>query len=90
MLAATNFIQRSSTDPESRRYQVALDILVGIQILAGLINVLLLAPLWMQLLHLLLADPIWIVLVLFSVSDLSEDRADASQDPGMSLSAADL
>jgi heme A synthase len=34
------------------------------QLLAGLINVVLLAPVWMQLLHLLLADALWITLVL--------------------------
>ncbi len=37
-----------------------------LQLLAGLINVLLLAPIWLQLIHLLLADAIWIGIVLFS------------------------
>jgi heme A synthase len=39
-------------------------LLAMIQLLAGLINVVLLAPVWMQLLHLLLADALWITLVL--------------------------
>ena len=34
------------------------------QLLAGLANLLLLAPAWMQMVHLLLADLLWISLVL--------------------------
>jgi heme A synthase len=43
-----------------------------VQLLAGLINVYLLAPVWMQLIHLLLADLVWIGLVLFAVASLRE------------------
>jgi heme A synthase len=39
-------------------------ILVWIQLLAGLVNFLLQAPVWMQILHLLIADLVWISLVL--------------------------
>jgi heme A synthase len=42
-----------------------------IQLLAGLINVILLAPVWLQLVHLLLADVAWIMLVLFTARALS-------------------
>ena len=42
----------------------ALTLLVVIQLGAGLLNVLLLAPVWMQLVHLLLADMVWIGLIL--------------------------
>jgi heme A synthase len=41
-----------------------------IQLLAGIINVLLLAPVWMQLVHLLLSDLVWICLVLFAAESL--------------------
>jgi heme A synthase len=34
------------------------------QLLAGLVNFLLQAPVWMQIVHLLLADLLWISLVL--------------------------
>jgi heme A synthase len=37
------------------------------QLAAGAINVLLLAPVWMQITHLLLADLVWIALVLLAV-----------------------
>jgi heme a synthase len=35
------------------------------QLCAGLVNLALLAPIWMQILHLFLADVVWIALVLF-------------------------
>lgn len=48
--------------------------LVMAQLLAGTMNVLLLAPVWMQIVHLLLADLLWISLVLLSArqQDLSK------------------
>jgi heme A synthase len=39
--------------------------LVATQVTAGLANLLLNAPVWMQLVHLLLADSVWIALVVF-------------------------
>jgi len=47
-------------------YRLALMLLViyGVQLAAGLINLLLLAPVWMQIVHLLLADLVWMLLVL--------------------------
>lgn len=39
---------------------------VAVQLFAGLINLLLLAPVWMQILHLFLADAVWIGLVLLA------------------------
>jgi heme A synthase len=38
--------------------------LIAVQLTAGVVNVLLLAPVWMQLLHLVLGDLMWIALVL--------------------------
>lgn len=38
--------------------------LLGAQLLAGAVNLLLMAPVWMQMVHLLLADTFWIALVL--------------------------
>jgi heme A synthase len=40
--------------------------LVGIQLAAGMTNLFLLAPVWMQLVHLLLADLLWISVVLLA------------------------
>jgi heme A synthase len=46
--------------------------LVLLQTGAGILNFLLLAPIWMQLTHLLLADLLWIGLVLFSAAVLEK------------------
>ncbi len=38
---------------------------------AGFANVILLAPVWMQIVHLLLADAVWIAFVLLSAATLA-------------------
>lgn len=43
-----------------------------IQLAAGLINVVLLAPVWMQIVHLLLADLVWLSLVLLAATTLAD------------------
>jgi heme A synthase len=48
----------------------ALVLAVGAQLLAGLANILLLAPVWMQMVHLLLADLVWIAFILLSAQCL--------------------
>jgi heme A synthase len=53
-----------------RRFAVILILLFFTQLVAGLLNLLLLAPVWMQLIHLLLADSLWIVLVLLTTVNL--------------------
>ena len=50
---------------EAPLLQLGLTILVFVQLLAGVVNILLLAPLWLQMIHLLLADLIWIGLIVF-------------------------
>ena len=47
--------------------------MVAGQITAGVVNLLLSAPLWMQLVHLLLADVLWISLVLLCAGTLESD-----------------
>jgi heme A synthase len=44
--------------------------LLGLQIVIGGINWLLLAPVWTQILHLLVADLLWISVVLLSAESL--------------------
>jgi heme A synthase len=46
--------------------------LVAAQIALGLLNVALLAPIWLQLVHLLVADAIWIAFVLLAAEALAE------------------
>ncbi len=57
---------------EARR-DAASGVLYALQLCAGLINLVLLAPVWMQLVHLLLADLVWIALVRLSAAGLAED-----------------
>ena len=47
---------------------------VGVQILAGLSNVLLSAPGWMQVVHLALANLVWLIFVWASLETLGRDR----------------
>jgi heme A synthase len=53
----------------------ALRGLVVAQLAAGVVNVFLLAPVWMQLVHLLLADVVWVTLVVFSYGAISGQRS---------------
>jgi heme A synthase len=46
-------------------------IVLGCQMIAGVLNLLLLAPVWMQIVHLLLADLLWISLVLLCAEKLT-------------------
>lgn len=64
----TNTLRPSAVQ---RRWALALSVLYGVQFLAGLLNVYLLAPVWLQIVHLLLADALWLVAVLTFASALS-------------------
>ncbi len=56
---------------------LSLVILIITQVGLGLLNVVLLAPVWLQIIHLLVSDLIWIALVLFSATTLSAQTATA-------------
>ncbi len=60
----------------TKRFSLVLIVLLVVQLGAGVINVTLLAPVWMQLVHLLLADLIWITLVLLTASALARSVAE--------------
>ena len=51
-----------------------------------MLNLVLLAPIWMQLVHLLLADLLWIVLVLFTAAVLEKSPVQAAQPELIGLS----
>lgn len=77
-VAATAALRRLRPGETTARLSRAVGVLFGIQILAGTVNVVLLAPVPMQIIHLLLADVLWIALVLTAASSLAEARmADA-------------
>jgi heme A synthase len=52
-----------------------LYLLIALQIVAGVLNVVLLAPLWMQVLHLVLADAFWLNLVVLTAEILAQPSA---------------
>jgi heme A synthase len=62
-------------DRTVKRLAIGLIVLVAVQWTAGVINVLLLAPVWMQLVHLLLADTVWITFVLMGAGVLRREPA---------------
>jgi heme A synthase len=63
---AAGRVLREREDAKTRRFAWTVTGLVLLQLLVGLANVALLAPVWMQLVHLLLADLVWMVFVLMS------------------------
>lgn len=65
---------RSPRETAVRRAGTAVATLVGVQLVAGLTNVALLAPTWLQLVHLTLADALWVALVTLVLAGFSEDR----------------
>lgn len=75
VLAAAAFVIRARAGAWVRRWALAVAALVLLQIALGLLNVLLLAPVWLQLAHLLLADLLWLSLVLLAASALAAGRA---------------
>jgi cytochrome c oxidase assembly protein subunit 15 len=62
----------------------------AVQLCAGLVNLVLLAPVAMQLVHLLLADVVWILVVRLGVAALAADapRVEAKLEPAPSVAGS--
>lgn len=58
--------------PTTKRFARAFTALYVVQLLVGAFNVVLLAPIWMQLVHLLLADLLLILFVLFAAAAFAQ------------------
>lgn len=72
--ALVMFVHRfpiAGDDTRGKRAATAVLAVAILQVVAGFVNVLLLAPVWMQLMHLLLADVLWIAFVLVAASTLA-------------------
>jgi heme A synthase len=61
----------AGSGPTALRMAGAVTSLTFTQVVLGMLNVFLLAPVWMQLLHLLVADLVWITLILLGASVLA-------------------
>ncbi len=73
----------------TRSYWTKVNIgLLIIQIIGGVINVLLAAPVWMQLVHLLLADLSWIALIILGIESLetADETSFATAEQSQELS----
>src|SRR5262249_7024668 len=78
-LILTAFFARSRQSGNGvKRWSTALIALVLVQLGAGAINLLLHAPIWLQLVHLLLSDLVWIALVLLGCSALQQPAREHS------------
>ncbi len=71
LLGVARLSVRSRPDGRVRRAALALVALVAAQLAAGLANLMLLAPVWLQIVHLVLADLVWIALVLLAAATLA-------------------
>ncbi|MDY7225947.1 COX15/CtaA family protein [Hyalangium rubrum] len=81
VVVAASLLARLRPSPEVKRSATAVGVLYAVQLGAGLINLVLLAPVWMQLVHLLLADLVWLSLVRLSAAGLAEDAPRAELRP---------
>ncbi|GIV20281.1 MAG: hypothetical protein KatS3mg023_2032 [Armatimonadota bacterium] len=85
--AAGIWISNHRPQPLVARLVMALLMLFVLQLTAGAVNVVLKAPVWMQLVHLLLSDVIWIVLVLLSAVALASQEVPVRESAAMSPTA---
>jgi heme A synthase len=76
-LLVTGIRFASGPPGSSRHLGLAVAGVAVLQVLAGFTNVLLLAPVWMQMVHLLLADLLWIGYVLLGASSLRRSGEEA-------------
>lgn len=73
---------------EADRWRTAVVTGLGLQVAAGLLNVVLLAPVWMQLVHLLFANLIWIFYVSLGFAALPAGAPVRSGGRGLAVDAA--
>jgi heme A synthase len=59
------FALRVSSRSSIRALSITIILSTFVQLCAGVLNLALLAPVWMQIVHLFLADVVWVALVLF-------------------------
>lgn len=84
--AVTGFLAafRVSRTQEGRPQRIALVVILlfVLQLCAGVINLVLLAPVWLQITHLMLADALWIALVLLYLAGEGPGPVPAHADGG--------
>lgn len=88
VVGATALTAMLRPEPRVRRAAGAIVILFIAQIGGGFLNLLLLAPTWMQMVHLLMADLAWIALVILGASALGARSSSAAEQASDPVSAA--
>ncbi len=71
LLAAVVWLRRSTQTPVQAKITNVLISLFACQLVLGLTNVVLLAPVWLQMIHLVMSDLIWATLILATETWLS-------------------
>jgi heme A synthase len=75
LLAIAGVLLETKSNLRVSRSIWGMRVVIGLQLVGGLVNVILLAPVWMQIIHLLLADLLWILLILLAAELLTEELA---------------
>lgn len=70
ILLTAGVVSRDHPSRTTQDFGLGLAVLVAAQLIAGLMNLMLMAPVWMQIFHLLLALTIWLTVVLFGAAAL--------------------
>lgn len=83
-------IAKRRLGPEARLRALQVGGLVFVQLIAGTVNVLLQAPVWMQILHLLLADLLWIGYLLMGAAALASEAGEREEAPAVVPARAGL
>ena len=83
LVVAGALVRARRPSADTRRFAWMLGGLYSAQLIVGLVNVRLLAPIWLQLVHLLMADAVWIVLVLLAASALAVPAAVEERAPAL-------
>jgi heme A synthase len=76
-LYLTRHLYSQANDNTGKRLSILMGTLIIIQWIAGVTNVLLLAPVWMQVAHLFLADSVWISYILLAGHAFSINHVEA-------------
>lgn len=71
-IVVIGLVNTRQADPLTRRFGRVFTGLYFVQLASGALNVVLLAPIWLQLWHLLLSDVLWIILVLFAATAFAQ------------------
>lgn len=80
VVGLARYLSHSARSAAAGRLAGLVSLLYLVQLVGGTVNMILLAPVAMQLIHLLLADLLWIVYVLFAAQVLADAGRDADGD----------